>query len=84
MITQAFLFNFKFYTDIKKEELFTDEFLKSRYNSLSSLKHHFLLLFSVSIDNNFTAVIFQHEIDHLNGILYLDHLEKELKEAKHN
>ncbi|WP_203257700.1 peptide deformylase [Hyunsoonleella ulvae] len=27
----------------------------------------------------FTAVIFQHEIDHLNGILYLDHLEKELK-----
>ncbi len=29
----------------------------------------------------FTAVIFQHEIDHLNGILYLDHLEKEMKEA---
>ncbi|GGD13989.1 peptide deformylase [Hyunsoonleella pacifica] len=27
----------------------------------------------------FTAVIFQHEIDHLNGILYLDHLQKELK-----
>jgi peptide deformylase len=23
----------------------------------------------------FTAVIFQHEIDHLNGILYIDHLE---------
>ncbi|WP_194766807.1 peptide deformylase [Tamlana sp. I1] len=31
----------------------------------------------------FTAVIFQHEIDHLNGILYLDHLEKELQDAKH-
>ncbi|WP_252723117.1 peptide deformylase [Pseudotamlana agarivorans] len=30
----------------------------------------------------FTAVIFQHEIDHLNGILYLDHLEKEIQEAK--
>lgn len=30
----------------------------------------------------FTAVIFQHEIDHLNGILYLDHLEKEMIEAK--
>ena len=29
----------------------------------------------------FTAVIFQHEIDHLNGILYLDHLEKEMNEA---
>ena len=28
----------------------------------------------------FTAVIFQHEIDHLNGILYLDHLNKETKE----
>lgn len=24
---------------------------------------------------DFTAVIFQHEIDHLNGILFLDHLE---------
>ena len=30
----------------------------------------------------FTSVIFQHEIDHLNGILYLDHLKKEVKEAK--
>ncbi len=29
----------------------------------------------------FTAVIFQHEIDHLNGILYLDHLKKEMKDA---
>ena len=27
---------------------------------------------------SFTSVIFQHEIDHLNGILYLDHLQKEL------
>ncbi|WP_406682803.1 peptide deformylase [Seonamhaeicola sp. MEBiC1930] len=32
--------------------------------------------------DSFTAVIFQHEIDHLNGILYLDHLEKEMKRAK--
>lgn len=30
----------------------------------------------------FTSVIFQHEIDHLNGILYLDHLEKDLIDAK--
>ncbi len=29
----------------------------------------------------FTAAIFQHEIDHLNGILFIDHL---LKEAKYN
>ncbi|MFG6686556.1 peptide deformylase [Mariniflexile sp. HNIBRBA6329] len=29
----------------------------------------------------FTSVIFQHEIDHLNGILYLDHLKKEVVDA---
>jgi len=26
---------------------------------------------------DFTAAIFQHEIDHLNGILFIDHLKKE-------
>lgn len=31
--------------------------------------------------SDFTSIIFQHEIDHLNGILYLDHLEKEIKDA---
>lgn len=31
---------------------------------------------------NFTSVIFQHEVDHLNGILYLDHLQKEVKDTK--
>lgn len=30
----------------------------------------------------FTSVIFQHEIDHLNGILYLDHLNNDVIEAK--
>lgn len=30
----------------------------------------------------FTAVVFQHEIDHLNGILYLDHLQKEINDTK--
>ncbi len=30
----------------------------------------------------FTAVIFQHEIDHLNGILYIDHLDQEIQEAE--
>lgn len=29
---------------------------------------------------DFTAVIFQHEIDHLDGILYLDHLQREMNE----
>ena len=33
--------------------------------------------------DGFTSIIFQHEIDHLNGILYLDHLEKEVKNTKH-
>jgi len=32
----------------------------------------------VEMIEDFTAVIFQHEIDHLNGILYIDHLKKEL------
>lgn len=31
---------------------------------------------------DFTAVIFQHEIDHLNGILFIDHLLKEVEAAK--
>ncbi len=30
---------------------------------------------------DFTSVIFQHEIDHLNGILFLDHLDKEVEAA---
>jgi peptide deformylase len=34
-----------------------------------------------SIDG-FTSVIFQHEIDHLYGILYLDHLDEEKKQAR--
>ena len=32
----------------------------------------------------FTAVIFQHEIDHLEGILFTDHLKKEIKESIHH
>jgi len=33
--------------------------------------------------SGFTAVIFQHEIDHLHGILYPDHLAQERSEDKH-
>lgn len=36
----------------------------------------------VEMIEDFTAVIFQHEIDHLNGILYLDHLQKEIDDAR--
>jgi len=32
--------------------------------------------------NSFTSVVFQHEIDHLNGILYLDHLQKDMRDIK--
>ena len=35
----------------------------------------------VEMVEDFTAVIFQHEIDHLNGILYLDHLKQEQEDA---
>ena len=36
----------------------------------------------VEMVEDFTAVVFQHEIDHLNGILYLDHLKQEVKDAQ--
>lgn len=32
--------------------------------------------------SGFTSVIFQHEIDHLNGIIYLDHLKEEVYQAE--
>ncbi|MDT0649878.1 peptide deformylase [Autumnicola edwardsiae] len=44
------------------------------YDKLDNTHH-------VEMVEDFTAVIFQHEIDHLNGILYLDHLQKEIKDA---
>jgi len=33
--------------------------------------------------SDFTSVIFQHEIDHLNGILFIDHLKKDIAAEKH-
>lgn len=36
----------------------------------------------IEMVEDFTAVIFQHEIDHLNGIIYLDHLKQEVKDAQ--
>lgn len=35
----------------------------------------------IELVEDFTAVIFQHEIDHLNGMLYLDHLSEEIEQA---
>ena len=36
----------------------------------------------IELVEDFTAVIFQHEIDHLNGILYIDHLAQEIEDAR--
>ena len=36
----------------------------------------------IEMIEDFTAVIFQHEIDHLYGILYTDHLQRELQDAQ--
>jgi len=44
------------------------------YDKLDNTHH-------IEMIEDFTAVIFQHEIDHLNGILYIDHLEQEIKDA---
>lgn len=38
----------------------------------------------IEMVEDFTSIIFQHEIDHLNGILYLDHLDQEIKDASSN
>ena len=36
----------------------------------------------IEMVEGFTSVIFQHEIDHLNGILYTDHLQQEIRDAR--
>lgn len=60
--------------------------IPDRSDTLSSRAYAILLQYDdvrgkqhVELVEDFTAVIFQHEIDHLNGILYTDHLEKERK-----
>lgn len=54
------------------------ETLNSRSKEISIEYDTMEGLHQSEIIKGFTAVIFQHEIDHLNGILYLDHLEKEM------
>ncbi|MDX2246660.1 MAG: peptide deformylase [Bacteroidia bacterium] len=36
----------------------------------------------IEMIEDFTAVIFQHEIDHLHGIVFTDHLKEEIREAE--
>lgn len=45
------------------------------YDGLDGLQHRETI-------EGFTSVIFQHEIDHLDGILYLDHLKKEVYDQR--
>lgn len=35
----------------------------------------------IEMIEDFTAVIFQHEIDHLNGIIFTDHVKQEMEDA---
>ena len=36
----------------------------------------------VEMVEDFTSIIFQHEIDHLNGIMYLDHLNSDIEKDR--
>jgi peptide deformylase len=37
---------------------------------------------NIELVEDFTAVIFQHEIDHLRGILFTDHVDQEIEDAE--
>jgi peptide deformylase len=63
--------------------------IPNRSDTLSSRSYAILLEYEtldgdhqLEMVEGFTAVIFQHEIDHLNGILYTDHLEEEQQAAR--
>jgi peptide deformylase len=58
------------------------ETLNSRSQTITIEYDNMVAEHIIETVEGFTAVIFQHEIDHLNGILYLDHLEKEVRDAK--
>lgn len=63
--------------------------IPNRTDTLSSRSYAILLKYEdlegeshIEMVEGFTAVIFQHEIDHLEGILYTDHLEEEKRAAR--
>ena len=58
------------------------EMLNSRSQTIEIQYNKMDGTFQKETVEGFTAVIFQHEIDHLDGILYIDHLEKEIRDAK--
>jgi peptide deformylase len=53
----------------RQETCLRSEWIEMAYNKQDGSRHQERV-------EGFTAVIFQHEIDHLNGILYLDHLSE--------
>jgi peptide deformylase len=54
----------------RREKVIRPDKITIEYQTLDGKKHQ-------EIIDGFTSVIFQHEIDHLDGILYLDHLKNE-------
>ena len=74
------------YSEEKQIELEGCLSIPNRVDTLSSRAQSIIIEYD-KIDGShhketvegFTAVIFQHEIDHLRGILYTDHLKKEMR-----
>lgn len=54
----------------RTDQVFRSQEIQIEYLDLEGKKH-------IEKVSGFTSVIFQHEIDHLNGILYIDHLNRE-------
>ncbi len=76
------------YTDKKQECREGCLSIPNRRDTLNSRAYAILIEYDrldgtheIEMVEAFTAVVFQHEIDHLNGILYLDHLAEERKAA---
>ena len=74
------------YTE-KKQDCFEGCLSVPNRRDTTSIRAYAILLEYDKLNNShviemiedFTAIIFQHEIDHLNGILYIDHLEEEYR-----
>jgi peptide deformylase len=58
-------------------DVFRNYTIRLSYQDIKGVKHE-------EIIEGFTAVIFQHETDHLNGILFTDRLEEQTKNTYHS
>ncbi len=77
------------YTDLKQPCLEGCLSIPDRRDTTNNRAYAILIAYDqlnkerkVEMVEDFTAVVFQHEIDHLNGILYTDHLQKEIEESQ--